>query len=191
MKKLILVPLLAISCLTFQACSSEKKASDDSVENAENANEQKEDQASAPKEDDSEFAVKAASGGMTEVELGRMAQQKAQNAEVKKFAAQMVEDHSKANEELKALAASKNITLPTAPGEDHRKDIDEIAKLSGADFDKKYISFMKEDHEEDVKEFRKAADDAKDPDLKAFASKTLPTLQMHLDMVTALDKKIN
>lgn len=183
--------LLAMSCLTFQACTSENKKVDDSVEHADDANEAKEEQGAGAKEDDSEFAVKAASGGLLEVTLGKLAQQKAQNPQVKEFGAQMVKDHEKANAELKALAASKNITLPTSPGEDHLKHIEDISKLSGAEFDKKYISFMKEDHEEDVKEFKEAAQDAKDPDVKAFAAKTLPTLQMHLDMVTALDKKMN
>lgn len=188
MKTKQLVYGLAIACLTFQACSS-KKNSDDSMKNAEAVNEQKEDQGSAPtKEDDSEFAVKAASGGLVEVELGRMAQEKGQSAQVKAFGAQMMKDHTKANDELKALAARKNITLPTTPGEEQQKHINDLAKLSGAEFDKKYISYMKDDHEEDVKEFKKAADDAKDADIKAFAAKTLPTLQQHLDMVTAIDK---
>ncbi|MEZ0541095.1 DUF4142 domain-containing protein [Fibrella arboris] len=191
MKKRTLVYLLAMSCLTFQACNSEKKATSDSVENAENANETKEEQGAGAEEDDSEFAVKAASGGLLEVELGKLAQEKGQDAEVKQFGAKMVEDHTKANDELKALATLKNITIPSTPGEDKQKDIDDMRKLSGAEFDKKYISYMKDDHEEDVKEFKKAAQDAKDQSIKEFAAKTLPTLQMHLDMVTAIDKKLN
>ncbi len=190
MKKVMLTSLLALGCLTFQACNSSKKTSDDSVENAENSNEKKEDQGSTQKEDDTEFAVKAASGGLVEVELGRMAQEKAQSAQVKEFGAQMITDHTKANAELKALAATKNITIPSTPGEEQQKDIADLGKLSGAEFDKKYISYMKDDHEEDVKEFKKAADDAKDPDLKAFATKTLPVLQKHLDMVKAIDKQL-
>ncbi|XWW45999.1 DUF4142 domain-containing protein [Fibrella sp. USSR17] len=191
MKKTSMLVMLAISCLTFQACNSEKKTTNDSVENAENANENKEEQGTGAEDDDSEFAVKAASGGLLEVELGKIAQEKGQSAEVKKFGVQMVTDHEKANAELKALAALKNITLPTTPGEEHQKDIDDMRKLSGAEFDKKYISYMKDDHEEDVKEFKEAAKDAKDPSIREFATKTLPTLQMHLDMVTAMDKKMN
>ena len=192
MKKIMLLCTLALGCMTFQACNSNKKASSDSVENAENANENKEDQGAAvPKEDDTEFAVKAASGGLLEVELGKLAEEKGRSANVKEFGAQMVKDHSKANAELKALAASKNITIPSTPGEDQQKDIADIRKLSGAEFDKKYISYMKDDHEEDVKEFKKAADDSKDADLKAFAAKTLPVLQMHLEMVKTIDKSIN
>ncbi|RYF73814.1 MAG: DUF4142 domain-containing protein [Cytophagaceae bacterium] len=191
MKKRTLVYLLAMSCLTFQACNSEKKTTSDSVENAENSNETKEEQGAGAEDDDSEFTVKAASGGLLEVELGKLAQEKGQNAEVKQFGAKMVEDHTKANEELKALATLKNITIPSTPGEDKQKDIDDMRKLSGAEFDKKYISYMKDDHEEDVKEFTEAAKDAKDQSIKEFAAKTLPTLQMHLDMVKAIDKKLN
>ncbi|WP_375444504.1 DUF4142 domain-containing protein [uncultured Fibrella sp.] len=191
MKKRTVLYLLAMSCLTFQACNNNKKTTDDSVQNAENVNETKEEQGTGAEDDDSKFAVKAASGGLLEVALGKLAQEKGQSAQVKEFGAQMVKDHEKANEELKALATLKNITIPTTPGEDQQKDMDEISKLSGAEFDKKYISYMKDDHEEDVSEFKKAAQDAKDPSIKEFAAKTLPTLQMHLDMVTAIDKKLN
>lgn len=191
MKKTALVYLLAMSCLTFQACNSEKKTTDDSVKNAENANEVKEDQGTGAEDDDSKFAVKAASGGMLEVELGKLASEKGTDPQVKEFGAQMVKDHEKANAELKALATLKNITLPTVVGKDQQKDMDDLAKLSGAEFDKKYVSYMKEDHEEDVKDFKSAAQDAKDPSIKEFAAKTLPTLQKHLDMVTAIDKKLN
>lgn len=182
--------MLALGAFTFQSCGS-KKASDDSVENADNANEKKEDNGTGQKEDDSEFAVKAASGGMLEVEAGRMAQEKSQNQQIKAFGAKLVTDHTKANDELKALAATKNVTLPTTPGEDAQKHIDELRKLTGTDFDKKFISMMVDDHEDDVNLFKKAADDAKDPGIKAFAAKTLPTLEEHLTMVKELDKTVN
>lgn len=190
MKKVTLICMLALGAFTFQSCGS-KKASDDSVENADNANEKKEDNGTGQKEDDSEFAVKAASGGMLEVEAGRMAQEKSQNQQIKAFGAKLVTDHTKANDELKALAATKNVTLPTTPGEDAQKHIDELRKLTGTDFDKKFISMMVDDHEDDVNLFKKAADDAKDPGIKAFAAKTLPTLEEHLTMVKELDKTVN
>lgn len=191
MKKVSLICMLALGGLTFQACSDSKKKGDDSVENAQAVNEANEDQGTAPaKEDDSEFAVMAASGGMLEVELGRMAQEKGRSQQVKDFGAMIVADHTKANDELKTLAAGKNITLPTTPGEEHQKHINDLAKLSGAEFDKKYIALMVDDHEKDVKEFKEAADDAKDADLKAFAAKTLPTLQQHLDKVKAIEKTL-
>lgn len=191
MKTKTFVYLLALGCLSLQACSNGKKATDDSIKNAENVNEQKEDQGSGLQEDDSEFAVKAASGGLVEVELAHMVAQKAQNPAVKAFGAQMLKDHTKDNAELKALAERKHITLPTTPGKEQQEDIDRLNKLTGAEFDKQYISYMKDDHQEDVKDFKKGADEVKDADLKAYAVKTLPILQMHLNMVTALDKQLN
>ncbi len=188
--------LLVVSTMSFQACSDKKEKSSDSVENAENANDAKEKEGAGAgtgqTEDTNEFAVKAANGGLLEVELGRLAQQKAQNKEVKDFGAMMVMDHSKANDEMKALATTKNITLPTALGEDEQKHVNELTKLSGAEFDRKYVSLMVDDHKEDIDLFRKAAEDNKtDADVKAFAVKTLPTLQKHLEHITALDKRLN
>jgi putative membrane protein len=181
MKKVPFLFLLALGAFTFQACDNSSKKKD-STEVAEDANEKTENVA----EDDAEFVVKAASGGMTEVQLGKMAQEKGQSQRVKDFGAMMVKDHSKANDELKAIAGRKGIALPPTPGEDHQKHIDELAKLSGAEFDKRYVEYMEKDHDEDVKEFKKAADDCKDADLKTFAAKTLPTIQEHHDMVKSI-----
>lgn len=131
---------------------------------------------------DSEFLTKAASGGMLEVELGKLVASKAVSTEAKTFAEHMVTDHTKANEELKALAAKKNITLPSGLADDHKDVYDDVADEKGIDLDKKYLKEMQKDHEEDVKEFTEASVRAADPDIKAFATKTLPTLKMHLDM---------
>jgi putative membrane protein len=192
MKKVSLLLLLAISTLSFQACSDKKKESDDSVENAEKANDAKEDAGAGQSEDTNEFAVKAANGGMLEVELGRLAEEKAQSKDVKEFGAMMVKDHSKANEELKTIAATQNITLPTTLGEDEQKHVNEMAKLSGAEFDKKYVSMMVDDHKEDIDLFKKTAEDDKaNPAVKSFAAKTLPTLQKHMESINAIDKKID
>ncbi|GAB2537609.1 DUF4142 domain-containing protein [Spirosoma aerophilum] len=183
---------MVISTLSFQACSEKKKESSDSVENAEDANEAKEDAGTGATEESNEFAVKAATGGMMEVELGRLAQEKAQSKDVKDFGAMMVSDHSKANEELKSIAATQNITLPTTLGEDEQKHVNDLAKLSGAEFDKKYVSLMVDDHKEDIDLFKKAAEDDKtNPAVKSFASKTLPTLQKHMDEINAIDKKMD
>lgn len=123
MKKLSLILTMALAALTFQACNN--SGNRDTVDTADSINEEMdtttnavENGATGVAEIDAEFAVNAANGGMAEVALGDLAQQKASNAEVKSFAATMVKDHSKANEELKALAAAKNITLPAAPGEE-------------------------------------------------------------------------
>jgi putative membrane protein len=190
MKKVTIMLAIAVASLGFQSCGSEKKTSTDSVENADNANETKEDQGVGEKEDDSEFAVKAANGGILELEVARLAREKSKRSDVKEFASMMLTDHQKANEELKGIAGRKNITLPARLGEEEQKHVDELAKLSGTEFDKKYVSLMVDDHEDDVKLFKKAADDAKDADLKAFAAKTLPTLQKHLEHITTIDKNM-
>ena len=187
MKKISLILMLALSAWTFGACNNEAK--DDSVEKAEEANEAKESTTTV-KEDDSEFLVEAASGGMMEVEAGQLAATKAQNPRVKAFASMMVEDHTKANEELKALASGKSITLPTAVGEDHQKHITELREKSGMDFDKAYMKMMVDDHNDDVEDFQSASNNAKDESVKAFAAKTLPVLRMHLDSARAINDAI-
>jgi len=136
------------------------------------------------------FVTEAASGGMAEVELGKLASTKSQNADVKKFAEMMVTDHSKANDELKSLASKKNITLPTAPIAKHQSVIQKLQGMSGADFDKAYVDDMLEDHEKDVAEFEKQSQSNPDADVKAFAAKTLPTLKKHLDAIKALSAKM-
>lgn len=136
------------------------------------------------------FATRAAQGGMAEVELGRLASQKAQNAEVKKFAQMMVQDHTNANTELKSLASKKNITLPTALDAEHKAVMDKLQGLSGAEFDKAYMDAMVEDHEKTVDLFQAQADDGADADLKAFAAKTLPKLKQHLEMAESINGKL-
>lgn len=191
MKKTTLTLLLAVSMLSFQACSSKKTESTDSVENAEKSNEAKEDAGTGQSDDTNDFAVKAANGGLLEVELGRMAEEKSANKEVKEFGAMMVKDHTKANDELKTIAATQNITLPTTLGEDEQKKVNDLAKLSGEEFDKKYVSMMVDDHKEDIDLFKKAAEDDKtNPAVKSFATKTLPTLQTHMDRINAIDKQM-
>lgn len=190
MKTLGLALALAGASLAFQACNENKKASSDSVENANDANDLKEQANTGQADDDNDFAVKAANGGMLELEVARLAQEKAKRSDVKEFAAMMLKDHQKANDELKAIAGRKNITLPARLGDDEQKHVDELAKLSGSEFDKKYVDLMVDDHEDDVKLFQKAAGDVDDADLKAFASKTLPTLQKHLEHITTIDKNM-
>ncbi len=136
------------------------------------------------------FMNDAAPGGMAEVELGKLAASKAQNAEVKAFAQKMVEDHSKAGEELKALAAQKKVTLPTDVLPTHKEIMAKLSKLSGADFDKEYVTAMVAAHEKDVAAFENVSKTAADADVKAFAAKTLPTLKMHLEMIKGMAEKM-
>lgn len=125
-----------------------------------------------------QFLMEAAEGGLMEVELGKIAVAKAASADVKKFGQRMVDDHGKANQQLKALASKKNVTLPTAPAK-HKAEIDRLSKLSGEEFDRAYMDLMVRDHGKDVKAFHQQAASAADPDVKKFAADTLPVLTEH------------
>jgi putative membrane protein len=131
---------------------------------------------------DNTFVTKAARGGMAEVELGKLAADKASSDAVKKFGQRMVDDHGKANDELKTLAQSKNITLPSDIGPAEKALHDRLMKLSGPAFDQAYMKAMVSDHVKDVNEFRMESKSGKDAEVKAWAAKTLPTLEEHLKM---------
>ena len=139
--------------------------------------------------DDQEFVTKAAEAGISEVNLGNLAGSKATSADVKSFASTMVTDHSKGNDELKSLASGKGITLPTGPGKGGEDAMSKLSGKSGKDFDKDYMNQAVDDHEKAVKLFEKESKDGQDPDLKNWASKTLPTLQKHLEMAKATKTK--
>lgn len=131
---------------------------------------------------DKQFIQDAAKDGMMEVEMGKMGQKQAKNAEVKKFASRMVTDHSKANNQLKALAKKKGVTLDEAA---HKMD-----KMDDATFDKDYMDQMVKDHEKDVKEFEEIAKEGSDADVKAWANRTLPTLKKHLELAKQIQGKL-
>jgi putative membrane protein len=139
---------------------------------------------------DSAFVTKAAMGGMAEVKLGQLATQKASNADVKSFAQQMVDDHGKANDELKQLASKKGVTLPTDIDAKHQATYDRLSKLSGAEFDRAYMQEMVSDHRMDVNEFRRESKSGADSDVKGWAAKTLPTLEHHLQMAESTNAKV-
>ncbi len=136
------------------------------------------------------FMNSAAPGNMAEVELGKMAAGKAQNPDVKAFGQKMVEDHTKANDELKQIAAQKKVMLPPDVMPAHKQLMEKLSKLSGAEFDKEYVAAMVADHEKDVAAFENVSKTAADADVKAFATKTLPTLKMHLEMIKAMAEKM-
>ncbi len=140
---------------------------------------------------DTKFVKAAASGGMEEVELGKLAAQKASNPDVKSFGQKMVDDHTKANDQLKQVASQKNVTLPAGMNNMQKHDQAKLAKLSGAAFDRSYVSMMVKDHKKDVADFQKESTSGKDTDVKSFASTTLPTLQDHLKMVQDLSSSLN
>lgn len=131
---------------------------------------------------DNSWVMKVAQGGMLEVELGKLAQTQASNDAVKQFGTRMVTDHTKANEELSQLASRKGITLGTSLDAKHQAMKDKLSKLNGVAFDKAYMDAMVKDHRTDVAEFKKESSTGQDADVKAFAAKTLPTLEEHLNM---------
>ena len=129
---------------------------------------------------DTHFATNSAQGGMAEVKLGELAQEKAGSEAVKSFGQRMVNDHSKAGEKLKATAQSENINLPTEPKPADQAAYDRLSKLSGTEFDRAYMQMMVKDHEEDVAEFKTEANSGSNQALKDFAAQILPTLEDHL-----------
>jgi putative membrane protein len=140
---------------------------------------------------DTRFIKEAAMGGMEEVQLGQLAVQKASNGDVKSFGQRMVDDHTKANSQLQQIASQKGVTVASKLSPPKQKDVDKLSKLNGAAFDRSYMSMMVKDHVKDVAEFQKASKNAKDSDVKSFASSTLPTLQDHLKMARDISSSLN
>jgi putative membrane protein len=173
-KSLMIAPLgLAIalsSALAQTGAPTEPKPSTDSSKAS----------AAGVSKADATFIKKAASGGMAEVDLGRLATEKASNPDVKQFGQRMVDDHSKANDQLKQVAAEKHVTLPTSISAKDKATKAKLEALSGDQFDRAYMEDMVKDHKQDVAEFQKASKSASDPQIKDWASQTLPTLQDHL-----------
>ena len=135
---------------------------------------------------DKEFLTNAAQGGMMEVKLAQMAQQKAVTQEVKDFGKKLEQDHTKANEKLKEIAKERNIDLPSDIAE-QQLTVPKLRNLSGAEFDRAYMNMMVKDHKKDIKEFEKEANRGMDSSVKEFASSTLPTLKEHLDMAQQIN----
>lgn len=140
---------------------------------------------------DRKFLTDASQGGMLEVELGKIAAQKSSNPDVKAFGQRMVDDHSKADDQLKQVAAGKGVTLSDKLSPTKQKEVEKYNKLSGAAFDSSYISHMVSDHKQDVAEFQKESKNGKDTDVKSFASNTLPTLEDHLKMAQDISSKLH
>ena len=140
---------------------------------------------------DQTFVMQALMAGMAETEHGKLASQKATNPKVKAFGEQMVTDHSKAGDELKTIASLKQITVPTSMGPKHQAAHDKLMKLSGAEFDRAYMTDMVMGHQEAVTDFTAEANSGADPQVKAFAAKTLPTIQGHLKMAQDLQKQVS
>jgi len=186
MKKIIYV--FAISALTMVFTSCGKKTETDSKEMAEDQNEKKFDDADAQK--DTDFAVVAADAGMLEVQLGQLAVANGSSAEIKQFGQSMIDDHTKAGDELKALAQQKNISLPAALSDESQKHYEDLAKKTGLDFDKDYADLMVKDHKKVVDEFKKEADKGNDAEIKSWAAGKVSTLEHHLMMAENVQKTV-
>ena len=142
---------------------------------------------------DEKFVKEAAEGGMAEVEIGKLAQQKAQNPEVKKLAETIVKDHEAANAQLMAIASGKGVDMPKATAEmkgDHKKLHDKLSKANGIDFDREYVKAMVDDHKKDIKKFEEQAKDGKDAELKSFAQQAVPKLKQHQQMAEQAQKSL-
>lgn len=137
---------------------------------------------------DEAFAKDAASGGMAEVKLGELAQEKGASSTVKEFGKRMETDHSKADDRLKSVASKDNISLPSDMSAKDRATYDRLSKLSGTEFDRAYALDMVKDHESDVAAFKKEAANGTNADMKQFASETLPTLEDHLKLARDMEK---
>ncbi len=202
MKKLSFLSLIA-AAIIFSACngnsdtSSNTDSTTSTMSSTDTTNSMRSDTTnnnanavSSVDDDTKDFAKEAAEGGMMEVKLGNIAEKNAGSQSVKDFGKMMADDHSKINDNLKDLAAKKNVTLPTTVTDDQQKDIDKLSKKTGNDFDKDYVSMMIDDHKKDIADFKKSGDKTTDPDFKDFVIKTLPILQKHLDAIQAIKKKM-
>lgn len=190
MKKVIWnAAIFAAAMFLATSCSDRKAESEDSKEVAEEQNDAKFDDTKI--ENDTEFAVKAADASMLEIQLGELAQQKGSSPEVKSLGKMMVDDHSKASEELKALAQTKNISLPSTLSEDCQKKYNDIAEKTGQDFDEAYTEAMVKGHKDNIDNFKKEAEKGDDPDLKSWAAGKVSTLEHHLDMAQSAEKAVD
>ena len=189
MKNLSAAIIIALAICSLQACNSSIKTSSKADTDSDTVSAVQDTSSTLNlivDNDDSAFAVQAASGNLEEVLLGKLAITKGRSKKVKNFGAMMVKDHDKANNKLIAIAGDKKITLPTAPDADAQKMIEKLSAKSGNGFDNAYIKIMIDDHTKDVKFFDDESKKIQDPDLKAFAIKTLPVLQNHLDAIDAI-----
>jgi putative membrane protein len=179
-KQLSFILSAALMCMALAATTAEAQNTNSSTTTKREGN-------MAMSSSDKKFAMTAAMGGMAEVELARMALTRASSDAVKQYAQKMIDDHTPANSELMGIASSKGISLPTAPDAKMRAMMAKMQNLSGAAFDREYIMMAgSKDHQKMEKLFRDESMKGRDADLKAFAAKTLPVVQMHLQMARDL-----
>ncbi|HEX8457592.1 MAG TPA: DUF4142 domain-containing protein [Pyrinomonadaceae bacterium] len=186
-KTLGLTLSLALMCTALLASTAVAQNSNTSTTNTTSAGRTTGGGMATVSSSDRKFAMTAAMGGMAEVELARLALTKASSDAVKQYAQKMIDDHTPNNAELMQLASTKGLTLPTAPDAKHRAMMARMEKLSGAAFDREYVMMAgSRDHQKMEKLFRDESMKGRDADLKAFAAKTLPVVQQHLQMARDL-----
>ena len=135
---------------------------------------------------DASFVTGAAQGGMTEIQEAQLAQKTSHSAKIKAYAAKMITDHDSADDQLKQLAMTKNATVPTAVNDAQMQEITKLQGETGRMFDRDYIADNIAGHQQQLVLFQTEAQSGTDPDLKKFASDTVPTIQSHLDQANAL-----
>lgn len=177
MKKYSVYLMVAILAIGLTQCRNAGRK--ESTETAKERNEAKE----VIGEEQSDFLVEAASSGIWEVEMTKLAEEKAQHARVKNFAKILRDEHSKLNEEIRSLAVKKQLTLPGALDPDQQDHLAELKRLSGKAFDRRVMEMIEKEHQKDIKDFEDASENHKDSDVQTFAAKTLPLLRAHLDSV--------
>lgn len=193
MKKILLVGKTFLAAglimLSLNSCKNETKQ-EDPKEVAEDANEEKFDTINN-KEDDSEFLVDQAEINLAEIEIGKLAQTKSTNPEVKKFGKMLVDEHTKSASEVSALAKAKNFTLPTSITEDGKEEYKKLNEKSGLDFDKKFADMMIDGHEKAIDKLKKASEKATDQDVKLWASNNIAGLTAHLEHAKMLKQELD
>jgi len=193
MKTLNFITAMAFVGVSLQACNNREshemsvQAMNDSTDLASPLK----DGRKSDQKVDTEFVMKAASDGLMEVELGGIAQINGGSARVKNFGDKMLADHSKVNNDLKALASAQSIDLPSGLIPEHQQHVTRLKALHGVDFDKAYMKMMLEDHKEDVNDFQNQAEHGSNKEIKSFAAKTLPVLTVHLDSAKAISASMN
>lgn len=193
MKKILLVSKVVLGTgillLSLNSCKNETKQ-EDTKEVAEDQNEAKFDSIDS-KEDDSEFLVDATEINLAEIEIGKLAQTKSTNPEVKKFGKMLVDEHTKLASEVKTVADSRNFSLPTSITEEGKEEYNDLNKKTGIDFDKKFTDMMIDGHEKAIDKFTKAAENANDAEIKAWASKNVASLTAHLQHAKQLKQDLD
>jgi putative membrane protein len=139
---------------------------------------------------DRKFVKEAAIGGMAEVELATLASRNAGSDQVRQLAERIKQDHEQANQKLQSIASQNGAEVPAELDRKHKRDLDRLTKLQGAEFDREYVGMMVKEHKDDIKAFEKQADKGKDAELKAFAAQTTPKLREHLQQAQQLQSQM-